>query len=160
VKNPVPIAKRYARKAYLKFDLQDFPISLNGKAQLILHQTVSPFGFASRVPDSHFSVYALKAENEWEGASLEWKTAPGNDFNSASGMQNDEVIRVGTFFIPAGQQQDVLEIDLKKLPRDGRRFLTLVLTRETPSSETQGLAHAFYAGAHPSGLEPRLRVKK
>ena len=159
-----PINGLYARKFYLKFDLS----SLQGKAfsqvGLLLNQVQSPYGYSSFVADSTFVVYALRddAKDDWNEAELSWSNAPANDTKSGSQLINDDVIELGTFMIPRGQQEGDCYMESKKLVEilkdDPNGILTIIVVRETSETRMEGLVHTFAGNQTPYAEPPRLII--
>lgn len=154
----------YSRKFYLKFDLSELKGKIFKRAALRLTQMQSPFGYASFVPDCEFGVYVLRDEGmeNWDAADLKWTHAPGNDPESGFKLKDEQVIEVGTFMIPRGQQEGecYLESDqlADALKQDKNGTLTLIVVRKTRELRYEGMVHTFAGNKTPSGDPPRLVI--
>lgn len=152
----------YSRKFYLNFDLSKLTNKDFSKASLRINQVKSPYGFASFVPDCEFRVYALKDESQelWNPDTLTWQNAPANNLKSGSLLHKKDSILVGSFTIPKGQQQGVIEIDSEKLTQlikqDTNNTLTLVIARKTREARIEGLVHTFAGNNTQNAAPPQL----
>lgn len=129
---------------------------------LHLNQVQSPYGYSSFVPDSEFVVYALKddTKDDWNETNLNWESAPANDTQSGSRLIEDEVIKLGTFMIPRGQQEGDCFMESEKLAEvlknDPNGILTIIVIRKTSETRMEGLVHTFAGNQTPYAEPPRL----
>ena len=161
VKNTVQ--PNYNRKAYLGFDLA----SLEGlevvEAKLCLVFAPTGLGFASEVPDATFSVYGIKddALDDWDERSIRWENAPANQPGGAE-LVAEKVVRLGSFEVAQGVLGGMREIDggslVEFLNKDGNRFASLVVVRETRGSGRSDLVHGFAGKRHRDLAPPTLKL--
>jgi hypothetical protein len=163
VKNP--INKLYTRKLYLKFDLSSLRGKSPGKVSLQLTQMESPYGYASFLSDCNFTVYALNdgATDYWDSAKMGWADAPANLKNSGDGVVGEQVVELGNFTIPKGQQFGEILLDSSYLKQaiesDTNGLLSLVIVRNTKELRAEGMVHAFAGNHTPAAEPPRLIVE-
>ena len=152
----------YSRKFYLQFDLSKLINKNFDRASLKLTQVISPYGFASFVPDCEFNVYALNNETQedWNPMTIDWKNAPANVVHSGSLLSDSEATIIGTFSIPKGQQEGSCIIESDQLAQlvkqDTNGVITLVITRKTKENHSQGLVHTFAGNNTQNALPPQL----
>jgi hypothetical protein len=152
----------YSRKFYLQFDLSKLANKEFDKASLKLTQVISPYGFASFVPDCEFNVYALnnEAHEDWNPRTIDWKNAPANVIRSGSLLSDSEAAMIGTFSIPKGQQEGTCIIESEELgqlvKQDTNGIITLVITRKTKENHSQGLVHTFAGNNTKNATPPEL----
>lgn len=163
VKNP--ISETYKRKVYLKFDVSSLRDVSASRVSLQLTQMESPYGYASFLKDSEFTVYALidGQSDHWEPTEMVWKDAPANVTDSGDGVVADQVVELGKFMIAKGQQfgEVVLDSDyLKKaIESDTNGLLSLIIVRNTKELRMEGMVHAFAGNHTPAAEPPRLIVE-
>ncbi|NWK55588.1 FecR domain-containing protein [Verrucomicrobiaceae bacterium N1E253] len=156
---------RYARKSYLKFDLRHQEVDQIKKLTLVLNQVQSPYGLASFVPDCEFVVYGLlDGERDlWDAGTMGWLDAPANQADSPWKVQSDQVVELGSFVIPKGQQQGMIRFTSERMGEwaraDGNGLLSLIIVRKTCELRGEGLVHAFAGNHYPEGQAPRLLIE-
>lgn len=152
----------YSRKFYLQFDLSKLINKNFDTVNLKLTQVISPYGFASFVPDCEFNVYALnkEAQEDWDQKTINWKNAPANVIHSGSLLNDSEATIIGTFSIPKGQQEGTCIIKSDQLAQlvkqDTNGIITLVVTRKTKENHSQGLVHTFAGNNTQNATPPQL----
>ncbi|MFK7911232.1 MAG: DNRLRE domain-containing protein [Akkermansiaceae bacterium] len=156
------IQSGFSRKFYLKFDLSSLGEKKFQHVTLHLNQVQSPYGYASFVSDSEFGVYALldDEQDDWDAKTLRWANAPANDVNSGFKLKPDEVIQLGDFKIPQGQQEGNCFTASQKLTnaikKDSNGVITLIVVRKSSESRKEGLVHTFAGNHTPNAEPPRL----
>lgn len=154
----------YRRKGYLAFDVQSLEGRLIESARLVLTLLPSGFGYASLVPDSTFSVYALVDESldGWTAGDLRWESAPAN-LDAADGLDGRLARKVGEFEVPRGRQTGQVSVEGSALRdflnSDTNGIVTLIVVRDTPDNRSPGLVHAFANHKHPTAAPPTLELK-
>lgn len=146
----------FDRQIRLRFDfrgLADQPIE---RAALQLTAVPSGIGFASRTPDSTFSVYGRSLPNE--APPLSPNTVPWLDLET----ETSDWSLVDRFVIPKGSQSESHTIEsasLNDLVNQHRSdIIELAIVRDTPETMGGGLVHAFASSRHESIPGPTLRV--
>lgn len=163
VKNPINDA--YMRKLYLKFDLTILQDKSIDQVSLQLSQMESPYGYASFLKDSKFTVYALNdgAEDLWDSSGMVWSDAPANVTSSGDAVALDKVAKVGEFTISKGQQSGEVVLSSESLKqviqRDRNGLLTLIVVRNTKELRMEGMVHTFAGNLTPMAEPPRLVIE-
>jgi len=161
VKNGEP---GFHRKAYLGFDLAGLGSEQIREAELILHLAPTGLGLASHVADSTFRVYGLlDPDATWSEGHLGQRNAPANIRDSGAELIEGQALPLGTFQVDQGIQHgrvalmgDTLADFLRE--RAGSQ-VTLVVVRETPELEKNGLIHGFASRRHPMLPGPYLSIR-
>ncbi|MCC9643604.1 FecR family protein [Rhodopirellula sp. JC740] len=146
----------FDRQIRLRFDLrglENLPIQLGS---LQLTATPSGLGFASRTPDSTFSVYGRTLDPDADLAPLTatpWIDPP---------IDSSDWSLMHRFVIPKGVQSGAHVIESPQLVELLRRSQTgiieLLIVRDTQETLGGGLVHAFASSRHETLPGPTLRV--
>ncbi|UUO08707.1 DNRLRE domain-containing protein [Blastopirellula sp. J2-11] len=153
----------FDRKIYLKFDLSGVDVKQVSEAVLSVTASDTQLGFASRMPDATYAVYAVTNDqlDYWEPDTLTWKNAPAN-VDAADRLDITQTQMVGRFQIPHGQKHGLFSIDspalLDIVRHDANRLVTLVIVPETQEAKGDALVHGFASGNHATLPPPTLRL--
>lgn len=157
-------SRTFLRKSVLRFDLGSLPRQTVEDARLTLNFDVSGYGFASLGGDAVFAVYGVTDDTQdaWDPATVNWNTLPA--FAADAGRVDEQMaIKLGTFTMPRGVLRGAYSIEgatlAQYLNRDGNRLATLIVVRENPLSEAEGVVHGFAGNHHPSLPPPALRLR-
>lgn len=154
------------RKGYLGFDISRFDKKALEDAELVLTIEPSDLGFASLVPDSTFTVYGVTDETQdfWEENALTWHEAPAHDPKHLELNKPDlsKAAVLGQFKVSQGATgprtlhcQALVDF----LRADTNGLVTLIICRETPEMDRDGLVHAFATKESRNNTPPLLRLK-
>jgi hypothetical protein len=163
LKRPFPTDRSFERNAYLGFDLAAIEPSQITKAELNLSFAPTGLGFASLVPDATFQVFGLidGKHDDWSERDLTWENAPAHDAMHER-MDNSQVVRLGTFVIPQGDQVSTASVSGAALSdflsSDTNKLVTLIVVRETVGQGPSDLVHGFASRRHPTLPPPTLRL--
>lgn len=162
----------FRRKGYLRFDLSqaaDSPHTSEdiAEASLTLCFTPSGYGYASRSPNAHFSVYGLTDQSldDWDTQTIDWESSPGN---VVEGNQVDPGVtrQLASFTIARDETAGVRKLQSPELTEflrsDSNGLVTLILVRDTmtgPNDPYGGLVHAIAGNAHPTIAPPSLTLR-
>lgn len=159
------------RRAYLGFDLAGIDPERIKDAALALQFEPTGWGLASLVPDATFFVFGLISEEPWDERSID-KHAPAS-MNPSRGrrlqdygappLDESKLRKLGSFVIGQGVQSGEFGIKGEALAgflreRAGSE-VTLIVVRETPELETNGLVHGFASRRHPTLRPPTLAIR-
>ncbi|QDU75950.1 FecR protein [Bremerella volcania] len=155
--------KQFDRKIYLQFDLTKIDLTRLEEASLTMTASPTGIGYASRMPDATFEVFALTDDqlDAWAMDDLTWENAPAN---VPSGDQLDETktTPLGTFTIPRGRKQGTYSISgaslVDLIKSDANRLVTLIIVPKTREAISGALVHGFAAGNHLTLPPPTLRL--
>ncbi|TWT34135.1 CBM96 family carbohydrate-binding protein [Blastopirellula retiformator] len=154
---------QYDRKIYLRFDLHGLPLDQMTGASLTLTAAATNMGYASRMPDCTFEVYALldDKQDQWDLQATTWDNAPAN-VEAANAVAAESTKLVGSFSLPQGQKTGSVVIDLPEMldviDRDQNRLLTLIIVPKTGESASGALVHGFAGRTHSTLPPPTLRL--
>ncbi|MFN3149021.1 FecR domain-containing protein [Bremerella sp.] len=155
--------KGFDRKIYLQFDLRE--IDLTRLEDALLTMTASPtgIGYASRMPDAEFEVYALTDEqlDGWAMDNLTWENAPAN-VPQGDELDDTKTKSLGSFIVPRGQKLGTFSVSGRPLvdhiKSDANGLLTLIIVPKTREAISGALVHGFAAGNHLTLPPPTLRL--
>lgn len=160
------------RKAYLGYDLPGIDPASIKEAELTLHFAPTNWGVASIVPDATFSVFGLVTDQPWEEKAIDEKIAPAHQIQLRPSMRTpaespwldeSKVRKLGSFQVRQGVQSgtfgiagDALVAFLREHAGSG---ITLIVVRDTPERETNGLVHGIASRRHPTLKPPTLAIR-
>lgn len=152
------------RKAYLGYDLAHIDPDRIAEAELMLHFAPTGWGVASVVPDATFSVYGLLTDKPWDESSLNEREAPANKTRRAkTWLEENKARKLGSFQVGQGVQSGIFGISGDTLATYLREHagstITLIVVRDTPELETNGLVHGFASRRHPVLRPPTLAIR-
>jgi len=151
----------FRRKAWLGFDLSRLADKQVLEATLTLMFEPTGWGYASLLPDAVFSVYGVTddALDDWNDETINWDNAPAND-PDGKGADMNKAVKLGSFTMPAGVLDGAFSISGAELAsylnRDGNRYVTLLVVRETGEVGGGGVVHGFAGNKHPLLRPPTL----
>jgi len=163
----VKLAKRdfdgFDRKIYLQFDLTEMDLSRLEDASLTMTASPTGIGYASRMTDATFEVYALTDDqlDAWAMDDLTWENAPAN---VTQGDQLDETKTkpLGAFTIPRGYKEGTFSLSgaplMELIQSDANRLVTLIIVPKTRETIAGAIVHGFAAGNHLTLPPPTLRL--
>lgn len=163
----IKLAKRdfngFDRKIYLQFDLTKVDLTRIEEASLTMTASPTGIGYASRMPDATFEVFALTDDqlDDWAMDDLTWENAPAN---VPQGDQLDETNTrsLGTITIARGHKQGTYTLTgaplLQLVKSDSNRLVTLIVVPKTREEISGALVHGFAASNHLTLPPPTLRL--
>ena len=154
---------RNERRAVLTFDISEVRTREVREVELMLDPEPSGMGFTAMVPDSRFTIYAVKegsGADDWDEASLVWDNFPAC---TDAGVQPGQVIELGAIAIPRGGSGEPITLRSNALApflqSDTNGLVTFLIVRETGETHSSGLVHAFASKEHPTARPPTLRIR-
>lgn len=160
------------RKAYLGYDLARLDPKRIKDAELTLHFAPTQWGVASIVPDATFSVFGLISEQPWDEKTIDEKRAPAHQIQRWASLKKpsegpwldaSKVRKLGSFQVSQGVQSGTFGIRgdalVDFLREHAGSSITLIVTRDTPELETNGLVHGFASRRHPTLKAPTLAIR-
>lgn len=154
----------FDRVAYLGFDLAGIAPEQIKEAELALHFAPTGLGLASHVPDATFRVFGLALpDGTWSEDDLVHHKIPASLARAAERLTGDEVRLLGSFAVEQGVQQGSFGIQGEALADFLREragsSITLMVARETPEFERNGLVHGIASRRHPVLPAPTLAIR-
>lgn len=155
--------KEFDRKIYLQFDLTKIDLTRIEEASLTMTASPTGIGYASRMPDATFEVFALIDDSldDWAMDNLTWENAPAN-VPEGDQLDDTKTQSLGTLTIPRGQKQGTYSLSgaplLDLIKSDANRQVTLIIVPKTREAISGALVHGFAAGNHLSLPPPTLRL--
>ncbi len=163
----IKLAKRgfneFDRKIYLQFDLSNVDLDQVSEASLTMTASPTGIGYASRMPDATFEVFALTDDelDGWAMDNLTWENAPAN-VSAGNQLNETKTLPLETFTIPRGQTQGTYTISgdklLNQIKSDANRLVTLIIVPQTREGTSGAIVHGFAAGNHLTLPPPTLRL--
>lgn len=157
------ILHRWARKAFLRFDLSLLSGARIESAKLQLHGVATNLGYAALMPDATFYVYGVTDETQdlWSQASLDWTHCPASN-GEQSHPNEQHVVLLGQFIVPQANPVALFEIDTEYLTEflrsDTNGVATLIIVSDT-TGYGESYVHGFASKRHPELPPPTLRLK-
>ncbi|PQO24993.1 hypothetical protein C5Y96_26160 [Blastopirellula marina] len=155
--------KGFDRKIYLQFDLSKIDFPRIEEASLTMTASPTGIGYASRMPNATFEVYALTDDqlDAWAMDDLTWENAPAN-VSEGDQLDESKTRSLGTFTIPRGQTQGAFSLSgaplLDVIKTDANRLVTLIIVPKTRETISGAMVHGFAAGNHLTLPPPTLRL--
>lgn len=155
--------KGFDRKIYLQFDLTEIDLTRLEEASLTMTASPTGIGYASRMPDATFEVYALTNDqlDAWAMDDLTWENAPAN-VSQGDELDETQTRSLGSFTVPRGQKQGTYSLSGEPLvdliKSDANRLVTLIIVPKTREAISGALVHGFAAGNHLTLPPPTLRL--
>lgn len=156
--------RNFLRKALLRFDLSTLPKEDLENARLTLNFDISGFGFATLGGNATFAIYGVTDDEQdaWDPLAVQWQTIPAFHAN-AGRVDESKAVKLGTFVMPRGVLRGAFSIEGRTLAdylaKDVNREATLVVVRENPLTEAEGVVHGFAGNHHPTLPPPTLRLR-